>query len=110
MTTSTRLDPNGLAPEDIADAITGSAQHCASEHVEQGWDFDGEPYNVGSFFGDVEDLAKLLGRKPTDEEVTALEVAIREELATLAAKKADRDLASVEAAHDGDREARHPSE
>ncbi len=110
MTTTTLTDANGLDSHDIADAIKGSAQHCAAEHVEQGWDHDGEPYNVGSFFGDVQDLAKLLGRKPSDEEVTALEVAIREELATLAAKKADRDLASVEAAHDGDREARDPSE
>ncbi len=106
MTTTTLTDANGLTPEDIADAITGSAAFCAKRHVADGWNLLPDAYRVGDFHEDVAEVAKLLEREALSEERVALETAIRAELV----KAADRQLASVEAMHDGDREARHPSE
>ena len=77
--------------------IAQSAALCAEEHIEQGWDFDGEPYHLGNFPSDVDDLRLLLGRDPTRDERLALEAAIRESLAAAKTRRDEQELASAEA-------------
>lgn len=110
MTTSPLTDPHGLTEQDITDAITGSAQHCAARHVEDGWNLLPTAYRLATFPDDQADLASLLGRVPTYHEQIRLELAIQALLAAAMEAAAEKELASVEARHDGDREARCESE
>lgn len=107
---TTLTDPQGLTEQDITDAITGSAQHSAARHVDDGWNLLPSGYRLALFPDDQADLAKLLGRAPTYHEQIRLELAIQALLAAAMEKAAEKELASIEARNDGDSEARDPSE
>ena len=62
---------------DANDIIDTLAADCAHAHLAQGWDRDGEPYELGNFLGDHGALHEALGRAPTSTEARRLESAIR---------------------------------
>jgi hypothetical protein len=57
------------------------ATDCAKGLLTQGWTGAPSAYDIGNFFGDRESLENTWGRKLSQEEVLALEEAIREALA-----------------------------
>lgn len=65
---------------DLADAISGSAMHCAAGLRAQGWQGGGDTYAIEAYPGDREDLEKILGRRTLPAEAIMLEACIRAEL------------------------------
>ena len=77
---------SAIADIDVADAIAYTAAESARILREQGWQGDGESYDLGAYPGDLAALEELLDRdarfelRSTSEERTALEACIRAHL------------------------------
>lgn len=73
-------------PEPVVDVLANCAAASAAEHLHQGWDPIGAPYDIGAMPGDAQDASDKLGRKLSREEARALEECIREHLNSAASE------------------------
>ena len=64
-------------PAQIADTMLALARQSARLLSENGWEGDGESYDLGAFPGDVDALTDALGRAPTLAERVSFEGAVR---------------------------------
>ena len=71
---STELDPK------VTETIDSTAEACAVTLLEQGWDVDGEEYELDNYSGDLDALQTALRHEPSIEERIEFEQSVRDAL------------------------------